>query len=316
MKDNPTHKSKPSMRTLAGRLAHLTELLRPARPLRIADVGANPINTPDYDTLHRMGGAQVWGFEPDEDAFAALMQDPQPGAYHVKRAVGMTGQATFYPHPRSGLGSLHKIDAQSVGFLGHPGWATAQGEGIAVETTALDDMSEDELPRPDVLKIDIQGGELDVFQNGHDKLSDAVAIVTEVRFARIYEGEALWADVDIELRSQGFTLHKLMFAKAEPVANSQRRKMRSPRLRNQMMDGDAVYIRDPLTLEHWSEEQVKQLAIAAAGVFDSLDLTIWCLDELVRRGDLAETAPTEFFNKLPKWLRARGEPNNAARPQN
>lgn len=294
------------MRTLEGRLSYLRSALTPARPLRIADVGANPINRPGYETLHHMGGAEVWGFEPDEDAFAALMETPQAGAHYVKRAVGKSGPATFYPHPRSGLGSLLKIDAESVAFLGHPSWAATQGEGIALETVALDGLSDDELPRPDVLKIDIQGGEMDVFQNGRDKLSEAVAVVTEVRFARIYEGEALWADLDIELRSQGFTLHKLMFAKAEPVANSQRRKMRSPRLRNQMMDGDAVYMRDPLTIAGWRDEQVKQLAIAAAGVFDSLDLTIWCLDELVRRGSLPETIPSEFFNKLPKWLRARG----------
>ncbi len=302
-------KSIPTMRTLQGRLAYLREVLSPARPLRIADVGANPINTPDYDVLHQMGGAEIWGFEPDEDAFAALMETPQTGAHYVQKAVGKTGKATFYPHPRSGLGSLLKIDADAVSYLGHPGWATNQGQGIALETVALDDLSEKELPKPDVLKIDIQGGELDVFQHGRAKLSEAVAVVTEVRFARIYENEALWADLDIELRSQGFALHKLMFTKAEPVGNSQRAKMRSPRMRNQLMDGDAVYIRDPMTLAGWSSDQVKQMAIAAAGMFDSLDITIWCLDELVRRESLPAEVPATFFAKLPKWLRnpARGE---------
>ena len=38
-------------RLLEGRVAFLRDQLAPARPLRILDVGANPINTPDYDLL-------------------------------------------------------------------------------------------------------------------------------------------------------------------------------------------------------------------------------------------------------------------------
>lgn len=315
MKDTATSNKKASMRTLEGRLAQLREVIRPARPLWIVDVGANPINTPSYVSLLQMGGAEIWGFEPDEGAFAALMENRQEGTHYVQEAVGKPGKAVFYPHLRSGLGSLLKVDAEAVAFLGHPGWSANQGDGVEIDVVALDDLDDQTLPHPDVLKIDIQGGEMDVFQHGRTKMSDAVAIITEARFARIYEGEALWADIDIELRSQGFALHKLMFVKSNAVANSQRGKMHNPRLRNQMLDGDVVYIRDPLTLPQWSDEQVKQLAIAAAGVFDSLDLTIWCMDELVRRGLLPEAAPTEFFDKLPKWLRAKGKPDIAARPQ-
>ncbi|MGJ8616865.1 MAG: FkbM family methyltransferase, partial [Sulfitobacter sp.] len=166
-----------------------------------------------------------------------------------------------------------------------------------------DAISDDDLPKPDVLKMDIQGGELAVLQNGRIKLIDAVCIIPEVRFFRIYEGEPMWSDVDMELRMQGFVLHKLMPTKAIPVGNSLRSKMRSKHFRNQLVDGDAVYIRDPSTIEDWTDEQVKQLTIAAAGVFNSLDLVIYCMDQLVARGVLPPQAPKAFFKTLPKWIK-------------
>jgi len=51
-------------------------------------------------------------------------------------------------------------------------------ERVPLETRRLDDV--DEIAHLDLLKIDIQGGEVAVFRNGHKKLAEAVAIQTEV----------------------------------------------------------------------------------------------------------------------------------------
>lgn len=284
------------------RLRYLIEMLDVKRSLRIADVGANPINVPDYTELQKMGGCEVWGFEPEPTAFAELMKNPLPGSHFVQRAVGKTGKGLFYSHPRSGLGSTLPIDKAGVTYLGRPGWHGTQREGVEIDLIALDKIPVKELPKPDLLKIDIQGGELDVFQTGRKKLSEAVAVVTEVRFSPIYEDEPLWGDLDAELRGQGFALHKLMFAKSVPAASSVQQQMFKPRLKNQLMDGDAVYIRDPLKVDAWSDEQLKQLAVAAAGVFDSLDLTFFCLDTLIAREVLPSAATQEFLQQLPRWM--------------
>lgn len=284
------------------RLQYLIDMLGVQRSLRIADVGANPINVPDYTELQKMGGCEVWGFEPEPVAFAELMKNPLPGSHFVQRAVGKTGKGVFYSHPRSGLGSILPIDKAGVTYLGRPGWHGKQRDPIEIDLISLDKIPVKELPKPDVLKIDIQGGELDVFQTGRKKLSDAIAVVTEVRFSPIYEDEPLWGDVDAELRDQGFALHKLMFAKSVPAASSVQQQMFKPRLKNQLMDGDAVYIRDPLKIDDWTDEQIKQLAVAAAGVFDSLDLTFFCLDALIAREVLPETATQDFLKQLPRWM--------------
>ena len=151
--------------------------------------------------------------------------------------------------------------------------------------------------------MDIQGGELSVLQSGRKTLSDAIAVIPELRFFRLYEGEPHWSEVDRELREQGFALHKMDFTPPLPLRNSLRGQMKSAAFRNQVIDGDAVYIRNLDTIEDWSDEQVKHLAFAASGVFASHDLVVHCLDQLVTRGVTEKDTPTRYFDALPKWMR-------------
>ncbi len=288
-------------RLLRQRVAFLRDALAPERPLRIVDVGANPVNTPDYDALLDMGGCEVWGFEPESTAFAALEANPREGAHYINKAVGAPGKGTFYQHPQNGLGSLYPIRKESVEFLGHPGWHRDDAESGEIDLVALDDL--DDLPQPDLLKIDIQGGELDVIRNGREKLSQAVCVIPEVRFYRMYEGEPLWGKLDVELHDQGFVLHKLLFSKPTMIANSQARRLKGKAVRNQLIDGDAVYIRNPEAPQDWSDEQWKQLAIASAGVFSSFDLTLHCLDRLSDRGVIGPDVAERFVDTLPGWVK-------------
>jgi FkbM family methyltransferase len=51
---------------------------------------------------------------------------------------------------------------------------------VPVHARRLDDISE--IEHLNFLKIDVQGGELAVFQGGKSKLSETVAIQTEISF--------------------------------------------------------------------------------------------------------------------------------------
>lgn len=287
-------------RILRRRVDFLTDVLAPQRKLRIADVGANPVNRPNYANLLELEACEVWGFEPEEAAFAELLKSPQPGAHYIQQAVGRSGPGKFYNHPVAPLGSTYPIRKASVEYLGHPRWHKPEAPVVDIELKSLDDI--DALPPVDVLKMDIQGAELDVIQTGREKLSEAIAIIPEVRFHRIYDNEPMFGELDSELRDQGFTLHKFESTKSEIVGNSQRGKMRNPVFRTQLIDGDAVYIRDPETMSDWTDEQVKHLAMASSGVFFSLDLTVYCLDEMVRRKLVPEDVPERFLTVLPRWF--------------
>lgn len=265
--------------------------------MKILDVGANPINVPDYQMLLENDMCHVWGFEPNPRAFAELDKAQDAKATYFPQAVGPTGPATFYAHEFAVLSSLFKIHKPSADFLGRERWYQKTVTEMEMDLVEIDSL--DELPRVDLLKMDLQGGELAVLQGGRDKLSEAVAVIPEVRFHRMYQDEPLWAEVDLELRAQGFKFHKLLTNKSLPVKNSQWRRLNRKTVGSQMLDGDAIYVRNLEDMASISSHQLKQLAMAATIVFESFDLAIHCLDELIRRGEIADNAAKRFVNHLP-----------------
>ena len=90
-------------------------------------------------------------------------------------------------------------------FTAFPEWGSVVEE-VEVQTHRLDDLDIDEF---DLLKIDIQGAELMVFQHGRERLRNAVAVQTEVSFVPLYRDQPTFGDVDRELRSQGFVPHSM-----------------------------------------------------------------------------------------------------------
>jgi hypothetical protein len=103
------------------------------------------------------------------------------------------------------MSSIFKPDSQILKIF-HPfdiwGQVVSQQK---ILTKTLDSISE--IEKIDFLKIDIQGGELNVFQHGKKKLTNAVVIQTEVSFIPLYEGQPTFGAVDIELRGLGFIPH-------------------------------------------------------------------------------------------------------------
>lgn len=265
-------------------------------PLRIADVGANPTHPPPYQFLMDVGQAHVWGFEPNVTAFAKLEEEDQPNRTTFNVAVGRAGEATYYAHQISNLSSLFKIKESCARFLGKGFWTNRRVEEIPMTLVGLDQV--EGMPDLDVLKMDLQGGELGVLQSGKERLSRAMVVVCEARFYRMYEGEPMWADVDQELRSQGFVLHKIMHAKTVRLDQSQKDRLKGRGFKSQLLDGDAAYIRNLEDPKAISTRQWQVLALAAAAVLESHDLCLFCLDELVRRGAVKKRAPEKYADLL------------------
>ncbi len=291
-------------RSALHRLGFLREVLAP-EDMKILDVGANPINVPDYQLLLEHDMCHVWGFEPNPQAFAELEKAQDTKATYFPQAVGPKGPATFYAHEFAVLSSLFKIHKPSADFLGRERWYERTVTEMDVDLVEIDDL--EALPQVDLLKMDLQGGELAVLQGGKNKLSQAIAVIPEVRFHRMYEDEPLWAEVDLELRAQGFKLHKLITNKSLPVKNSQWRVLDRRSVGSQMLDGDAVYIRNLEDMAAISDRQLTQLALASCIVFESYDLTLHCLDELTSREVVAKDTSARFVAHLPDAvLKARG----------
>lgn len=286
-------------RKYAARARFLLEALAPEHKMVLCDVGANPANTPDYLPFQELGGCHVYGFEPGEKAFAKLQRLNPPNATYFNLAIGRPGKASFHAYPIGTLASTFRFHEPSVRYLGKENWLKGTAETHEIELVGLDEV--EGLPPIDVLKMDLQGGELAVLETGREKLARAVAVIPEVRFYRMYEDEPLWAELDQELRAQGFVLHKLLFAKSLALPSSVSGQM-GPAMRSQLLDGDAVYIRSLEAPDEVSTEELKQLALAADAIFQSFDLAAMCLDLLAARGAVAPETTRRYAALLPDHL--------------
>ena len=279
------------------RLDRLVEALSPPRRLRIADVGANPIWPPPYTDLLNAGGADVWGFEPDKPAFAELERKKGPLETYLPYAIGSGGKATLNICREGVFTSLLSPNVDTHTYLGRWKEMAEVVEQVEVETHRLDDI--EELPRVDLLKIDVQGAEVAVFQGARDRLSEAVAVITEVGFLPLYEDQPMVGDQMQELGEQGFLLHKFMHITSRPVQSGVSNRLQVASHSGQMVDGDAVFIRDLRYPDKISNEQLCYLAILADCVFESLDVTLRCLDLLVGRGVVADAAAQAYLAMVP-----------------
>lgn len=76
---------------------------------------------------------------------------------------------------------------------------------IEVQAITLDEWRiQNNIGPVDVLWVDAQGGELDVFTGGEQTLKDVRVIMTEVGIGSYYQGQSLKPEIDAYLYSQGF----------------------------------------------------------------------------------------------------------------
>lgn len=281
-------------------VALLLQRLGLDRLTRIVDVGANPVNRPAYGDLRDMGGCQTIGFEPGPESFAALQKTLGPNEVCFPHAVGDGSDVELHLVPGGTLTSVLRPDLAAVTYLGKPGWATVEGR-LPLKTVALDRM--EGMTGFDLLKIDIQGGELAVFRGAETLMKSCMAVIVEQRFFPIYHDEPMIGGLDSELRRQGFYMHRILSTHSVFVPNSRAKRLNRPKMRDQLVDGDVVYLRDMSRLAEHPTEQIKHLCVLAASVFGSHSLVLHLLDELVGRQAVAADLPDAYCNALPNALK-------------
>ncbi|MGV6839127.1 MAG: FkbM family methyltransferase [Planktomarina sp.] len=275
----------------------LRTTLATQRLTHIVDVGANPAEEVPYKPLLDAAGCRLTGFEPQKEAYEKLLKIKGPLETYHQFAVGDGSRKVLNLMAHDTMTSFFEGDMDSAAYLKRFGPAMQIKQKVMLDTVALDHA--DDVDDFDVLKIDIQGGELDVFRGGAAKLARALVVIPEVRMYQLYKGEPMFAGIDTDLRARGFALHSFMFIKDLILPNSQIKRMRQRANAHQMIDGDAVYIRDLAYPNRYSDEDLKHLAILADGLFFAADLVVRCLDMLVARKAVDPGLPAAYVDRLP-----------------
>lgn len=185
----------------------LLELIRNGPPTVIYDIGAH-VGTWTLLAKAVFPKAEIHAFEPLER--------------HVRGFVENTkGIECVHLHPVA-LGELKSnmtmkvasfSDASSLLEIG-PQFAQdyhirkISEEEVPVEL--LDEyVSRMRLPEPDLIKLDVQGYELQVLRGGFECLKKARGVISEVSFTEYYQKQCMFEDVVAFLAASGFRLHSL-----------------------------------------------------------------------------------------------------------
>lgn len=240
--------------------------------LSVLDVGALLEGAPVYEPLLETSSTHIYGFEPNDRARADLERIHGGRGAWLPHVLGDGARWTLHETHYPGCSSLFPPNPAVVNAFSGMGTEDHMNfhlEGtVEVQTVRLDEV--DEIPAIDFAKLDIQGAELMVLQNGMSKLKDARVIQTEAAFLPLYQNQPLFADQHIFLRDYGFELHKFIDITGRPLRNLTMRDPIAPL--SQLIEADAIFVRGLMQPQTLSVEELLKTAQILHDVYCSYDV--------------------------------------------
>lgn len=267
----------------------LSDLVPRSAPRHVADIGAAWINErPPYASLLERKFARLSAFDGDDRQKQALVK-----AYGADFDLYVEIIGDGKPHKlylasaESGMSSILKPSDKRLAFFNGFSALGLVHREVPVKSKRLDDI--EELKPIDYLKMDVQGSELMALKGGKRVLRNCVAMQLEVSFFPLYERQPTFGEVDVFMRSNGFVPHCFVDVKRWSIAPTIRdRDFQVPF--NQLLEADIVYVKDPLEVASMATKSIVNLAYVAWYCYESVDLAVYLLLELERRGELQKGA--------------------------
>jgi FkbM family methyltransferase len=266
------------------------------QPLRVIDVGSQELDSEEdmHAPLRAAIPVEVVGFDP----FVPVSDegDPRRKSFDIIRKdgskiqtfpllIGDGSEVTFnvnrYDATSSILPTNHRI-TKPFGLLD---LALETVDSHKLQSYRLDDVLPVEGPsaRIDLLKIDVQGAAHELIANARKVLDNTLVCHVEVEFAPIYLGQKLFADIDILLRSAGFTFIDFFSLGRQRYASFDTSVERAFH-RGRTLWGDCIYIRDFDEQGALSAEELFRAASIMHICYNKQDVAA----ELLRRADEIE----------------------------
>lgn len=248
-------------------------------PVKIIDVGAFKLDGQDdlYADLFPVYPSEVFGFEPQNDSIVTA-RDAKCYKTIFPWAIGDGEKTTFFKTKYQAASSTLEPNHDFINqFLSLPTMLEVESRGM-IETRRLDDIQE--MTDCDLLKIDVQGGELKVLEGAIKLLENVSIVLTEVEFAPIYKSQPLFADIDSFMRGQGFYLLDLY-----NKSHSSYKASLFGDLKSRLMWADAVYVKEPHQFENADQSKLLKALLIAHTILHDASLSCFLLDIFDQRNN-------------------------------
>jgi FkbM family methyltransferase len=258
-------------------LPDILSLLQKRPTITVVDVGAMTLGEGQdpYQPLIDAGIANIIGFEPDEKEVAKLLTLAKPGRTYLPYAIGDGSVQPFHICNVPMTSSLLRPNHDLTDHFTRLSELMHVVRTVEIQTRRMDDIPE--VRKTDFLKLDIQGAELQVLKSAKHVLAKTLMVQTEVEFVPLYEGQPLFAEIDIFMRESGFLFHRFTHISGRPFRPMRFAPTATHDSFRQALWGDAVYVRDFRRLSELSPESLLKLAILAHLLCGSFDLAHKCL---------------------------------------
>jgi len=156
--------------------------------------------------------SRIYSFEPDPENFLLLKKTCSQIKHLKEECIAINkavcekvGDVIFYRQGISHLGGLSPINKSSKDSLGYA--KEASNLSISVESITLDQFAQEfAVSQVDILKIDVQGHEVDVLKGAQKILEKTLCCTVEVSFYDFYEQKSSLLLVEEEMKSAGMLL--------------------------------------------------------------------------------------------------------------
>ena len=214
--------------------------------MNILDIGSIKLDYEPYiwNKLGQYLNLNVIGFDPQLESGVEIIEPVNEFkkveilTYGIALGDGLP--QTIYINNDQATSSMYQI----IDDLPYNHLSTIKTQRLeTISTKKLDEMVTHE--NIDLLKIDVQGYELDILTHGVKTLEKSGIVLIEVGYSAIYKNQPLFSDVDLFMRKNGFELVDInncnySYADSTDFHGN-----------NKIMWGDAIYrriITDPMSL--------------------------------------------------------------------
>lgn len=265
------------------KLKKLTTLICEYQKLNftIANIGCRPVGggpEPFETILEYFSGSQIIGFETDKELCEKLNKESSNSYKFFYQALGQKNEKrNFYNTMDPMCSSLYQPNDKLLEK--YHNLEVAKLKNISeIDTVSLDNFClVNQIEKIDLIKIDIQGGELDVFKGGENTLKDTLFIVSEVEFFPLYINQPLFGDIHNFLIKKDFMFNKFLGVSGraiKPIIIGN--NMNSGN--TQYMWTDALFVRDLESVKKLDDQKILKLAVFSF-IYGNPDMTFFFLSE-------------------------------------